>query len=83
MQGTLKTLIRIAYGVSPDQVEGGPNWIDQEHYEVAAKADGAADTPQLLLMLQTLLTERFQLQFHRETKTMSGYALVVAKGGIR
>ncbi|SPE40254.1 conserved hypothetical protein [Candidatus Sulfopaludibacter sp. SbA3] len=32
-------------------------------------------------MLQTLLAERFKLAFHRETKELSVYALVVAKGG--
>jgi uncharacterized protein (TIGR03435 family) len=30
-------------------------------------------------MLQTLLADRFKLEFHRETKTASGYALVRGK----
>ncbi len=83
MQGTLKSLIEIAYGISPDLIEGGPNWVDQEHYEIDAKAATAANTPELLLMLQTLLADRFMLQFHRETRNVSGYALVVTKDGIR
>ncbi len=32
-------------------------------------------------MLRSLLAERFELQVHREKKTISIYALVVAKGG--
>jgi uncharacterized protein (TIGR03435 family) len=32
-------------------------------------------------MLQTLLKDRFQLQFHRETKELPVYALVAAKSG--
>ncbi len=32
-------------------------------------------------MLQALLQDRFQLKTHLETKDVSGYALVVAKGG--
>ena len=34
-------------------------------------------------MLQNLLTERFGLQLHRETKEVSGYVFVVAKGGMK
>lgn len=34
-------------------------------------------------MLQTLLTDRFGLKLHRETKDAPGYALVVAKNGPR
>jgi uncharacterized protein (TIGR03435 family) len=30
-----------------------------------------------------MLTERFQLRFHRETREIPGYALVVAKGGLK
>src|ERR1035438_7135702 len=33
------------------------------------------------LMLQTLLTDRFQLKIRRETREFSVYDLVVAKGG--
>jgi uncharacterized protein (TIGR03435 family) len=33
------------------------------------------------LMLQALLAERFGLAVHHETKDISGYALIVAKGG--
>ncbi len=32
-------------------------------------------------MLQTLLAERFQLKFHRETRELPAYLLVIAKGG--
>jgi uncharacterized protein (TIGR03435 family) len=32
-------------------------------------------------MLQTLLVERFKIVTHRETKELSGYALVVGKNG--
>ena len=32
-------------------------------------------------MLQTLLVERFKLAFHRESRTVNGYALTLAKGG--
>jgi uncharacterized protein (TIGR03435 family) len=31
--------------------------------------------------MQKLLADRFQLQFHHETREMAAYALVIAKGG--
>jgi uncharacterized protein (TIGR03435 family) len=77
---TLSQYIQWAYGVQAFQVSG-PSWIDAERFDVAAKAAGPAPKEQLRLMLQTLLKERFQLAFHRESKELPGYALLVAKGG--
>jgi uncharacterized protein (TIGR03435 family) len=79
LQGTLKSIIRTAYGVQPNQIEGGPKWIDEEHYEIDARAIGPAQGQPLLDMLQTLLSERFKLELHRETKVTLGYALVRGK----
>jgi hypothetical protein len=38
-------------------------------------------TISIVLRLRTLLAERFKLAFHRETKDIAVYALVVAKDG--
>ncbi len=83
MQGTVRTIIRVAYNVSSDRIEGGPKWLDDEHYEINAKAEGPAQSDELRAMLQTLLTERFDLEFHRVTKTISAYALTIANGGLK
>jgi uncharacterized protein (TIGR03435 family) len=80
---TLKNCIRYAYTVAGDQVVGGPAWIDERRYDILAKADHAAGEPELLTMLQPLLTDRFKLEFHHETRTLAGYSLEVAKGGIK
>lgn len=80
---TLKGLISIAYQVRDFQVAGGPKWIDGDRFDINAKAEGPADDPQLLAMLQTLLTDRFQLAFHHEQKVGPAYALVVAKSGLK
>ncbi len=77
---TLRTCIRWAYGVGEYQVNG-PDWINSERYEIIAKAAGPAPDTELRFMLQTLLAERFQLKLHHDSKTMSIYALTVAKGG--
>jgi uncharacterized protein (TIGR03435 family) len=63
-----------------DQVFG-PNWLDQNEYDIDAKVTSVATREQLALMLQSLLAERFHLQQHRETREMRVYELVVDKSG--
>ena len=79
----LRELVRFAYQVQDFQLEGVPAWASTERYDIIAKAEG--DPPpvlpgtgpdQLMLMLRTLLAERFQLKLHNETKEMPIYALV-------
>jgi uncharacterized protein (TIGR03435 family) len=77
---TLKELVEGAYSLEKYQVMGGQEWIESVRFEVLGKAAGVANRQQLLLMLQPLLAERFRLTFHRATKEMAVYALVVAKG---
>jgi uncharacterized protein (TIGR03435 family) len=66
-------------------IKGGPDWIriGDDPFNVEAKAEdpGKATEQQLLQMLQALLIERFQMKFHRETKDVPGFALVVGKNG--
>jgi uncharacterized protein (TIGR03435 family) len=80
---TLKGLICIAYHMKDVQVSGGPKWVDGDRFDINAKSAGGEDEPQLVIMLQSLLAERFQLVFHHEEKTSSNYALVVAKSGLK
>jgi uncharacterized protein (TIGR03435 family) len=77
----LRFLISLAYGVQPNQVLGGPNWIDSQAYDVVAKPGGTVSEGQLSLILQALLGDRFKLKIHRETREVPVYALTVAKGG--
>jgi uncharacterized protein (TIGR03435 family) len=80
---SLRSLIRVAYGVNQYQVIGGPKWMDSDRYNISAKAAGPAKDPELVLMLQTLLAERFKVEVHRQSKPVPGYALVVAKSGLK
>jgi uncharacterized protein (TIGR03435 family) len=52
-------------------------------YELIASASPDTTDGQMREMLQTLLAERFQMQSHRVTKEQEGYALTVAKGGVK
>jgi uncharacterized protein (TIGR03435 family) len=78
---SLKNLIESAYRLKTYQLSGWPRWAETERYDITAKAEGNANFTQMMLMIQTLLVNRFQLKFHREPKEYAGYALVVAKGG--
>ena len=80
---TLKLLIAMAYSLNPKTISGGPDWVDSQHYDIAAVTPGDVrpTREEQMAMLRSLLTERFKLGFHRETKEYSIYALDVAKGG--
>ena len=77
--GMMQALIW-AYKISPLQISN-PQLIGSDRYDILAKANGPAKTDEMRVMLQALLAERFKLTLHRETKEMSAYALVEAKGG--
>jgi len=72
-----------AYKLRTFQVSGAPVWRDEtgriQLYDIEAKAPGdrVPGMDEVRQMLQTLLAERFQLKFHRETKELPVYDLVV------
>jgi uncharacterized protein (TIGR03435 family) len=76
----LRTAMAWAYSVQGAQIYG-PLLLDTERYDIFAKAAGAVGEEQLRVMLQKLLADRFKLTFHRTSKEMPAYVLVVAKGG--
>jgi uncharacterized protein (TIGR03435 family) len=65
-------------------ISGGPGWLDSDHYDITAKADGNPPVEVMLgPMLQTLLEDRFELKLHRETRQVPAYALTVVKSGLK
>lgn len=79
---TLGRLIYTAYDVPFDQMSG-PAWLQEEHYDIAAKVPPGASADQVKLMWQDLLADRFGLVFHRDPKEFPVYELTVAKGGAK
>jgi uncharacterized protein (TIGR03435 family) len=79
---SVRNIIQAAYGLKDNQFSG-PSWLDIDRYSIEAKAETKVEEKQLLLMLQTLLADRFKLAVHREQKMVPGYALVVAKSGLK
>jgi uncharacterized protein (TIGR03435 family) len=76
---TLKQMITVAYRIKPEQVAGGPAWMDADRYDMNAKAERPSSLEELHVMLQDLLADRFKLRFHRESKELPMYALTVDK----
>jgi uncharacterized protein (TIGR03435 family) len=77
---SMADLLRTAYDVKPFQISG-PDWINNERFDITARMPEGSTKEQAPKMLQTLLAERFQLKVHRENRENNVYALVVAKGG--
>jgi uncharacterized protein (TIGR03435 family) len=82
----LIALIRNAYRLQDSQLVGGPDWIETTRYDITAKAEGDLAAPSPLgppntgmLMLQSLLEERFKLRVHREPREVPIYTLVRAR----
>jgi uncharacterized protein (TIGR03435 family) len=83
---TARQLIANAYDVKDDQVSGGPDWVGSAGYDIEAKVTDPDGPHQLTKAqrtqaLQALLSDRFKLAVHAETKDAPIYALTIAKGG--
>jgi uncharacterized protein (TIGR03435 family) len=83
----LRDLVAGAFGVEItkryERILGGPGWIDSDKYRIDAVAPNpsAVTEAQLKGMLQDMLADRFKLQIHKETRPLSGYALLVSSKG--
>ena len=79
---TLAECIRFAYDISSDELLSGPDWIKNRAVRFDILAKTAPDTPrsQALLMLRTLLEDRFKLEIRREPRVLSYFALTAPNG---
>ncbi len=59
----------------------GPGWLDTQIVQVDATMPPDTTKAQFQEMLRNLITDRFQLKQHTETKQVTGYSLVVARNG--
>jgi uncharacterized protein (TIGR03435 family) len=82
-----QTLLLGAYQLQPYQLQGAPSWIRDERYDIIARLDPQiagrlqpdGHPPTWALALRNLLKERARLSFHRETRQLPIYALVMAR----
>jgi uncharacterized protein (TIGR03435 family) len=69
-----------AYDVKTYQVYG-PDWLNTERYDIIARVPAGATKEQVNVMWQTLLTERFGIVLHHESRQFQVEELVIDKGG--
>ena len=79
---SLRDCMRYAWEVKDYQISG-PEWVMSDRWDITAKLPSGATTDQVPEMLQNLLTDRFKLAIHHESKEFAVYALILAKGGIK
>jgi uncharacterized protein (TIGR03435 family) len=78
----LRDLVFRAYGLIDIQQQiVGPEWIDMDRFDLAAKIPPGTTKEQFQQMLQNLLADRFKLAVHHETKVLQVYELVPGKNG--
>ena len=75
---TARNIIRTAYGLQGSQVVGGPAWLDNERFDVVAKAAAPFNQSDGQAMLRALLAERFGLVAHLEARDMPVFLMRVA-----
>lgn len=75
-------------GINKEQVVGEPPWTSTDGFDIDAKvapADvstlGKMNFDQRRAMFKAILTDRFKLAVHHETRELPIYMLVIAKGG--
>ena len=81
----LLNYIIFAYKLTSTQVQSVqtqlPKWASTNHYDIEAHAAGNPAKDQYRLMMQALLTNRFKLALHYETKQVPVMALELDKPG--
>lgn len=93
---TLQYLMMNAFDIQPFQLSGGPGWADVERYEIVATPPASSKSSQSRppyskappneeqrQMMQSLLMDRFELKYHRETREGPVYLLVKGRGELK
>jgi uncharacterized protein (TIGR03435 family) len=80
---SLADCLHYAYSLSNNDQIAGPAWVKDKltRFDIVAKAPANATDGQIRLMLQNLLTARFQIAMHREQRTLRYMALTVGRKG--
>jgi uncharacterized protein (TIGR03435 family) len=76
-------LIENAFNVPAVEILGAPPWVKSKCFRIEARGGDNTSNAQLLLMLQSLLEDRFQLKTHREARQLPVYLLQPARSGLK
>jgi uncharacterized protein (TIGR03435 family) len=76
----LRTLMMQAWGLRDYQIIGGPSWITTDRFSINAKAEKNVPRDQVLLMLRSLIVERFNLKYRGEKRELPAYVITTLPG---
>jgi uncharacterized protein (TIGR03435 family) len=80
---SLHFLILQAFGIEEFQLTGTAGWMKSDLYSIYAAAGRRVSSPEMMAMLRNMLSSRFHLIFHRETRELPVYALTVDVKGAK
>ena len=75
---SVRLLLRNAFRVQDDRLVGVPGWADTDRYSILAKAPDGASVSSVPTMLANLMTDRFSLTAHTETRESQTFDLLPA-----
>lgn len=80
---TVREIVAYAYGIpNPlrfSRISAGPKWLNEDRFDIVAKANGDVSTDQLRVMLRALLADRFRMVARNTTADMPIYALRLSR----
>jgi uncharacterized protein (TIGR03435 family) len=77
---TMVDLIANAYNADPEEVTGGPSWLELDLYDILAKAPASTSPDNVRLMLRSLLADRFKLVARTSIVSQPAFILTGAAG---
>lgn len=78
----LRGIIVQSFRTTGNMVFGGPDWIQNENYDITGKGpDPKMTNPQVWEMMRSLLIDRFHLKYHIENREMAVFALTIGPRG--
>jgi uncharacterized protein (TIGR03435 family) len=80
---SLRELIMLAFGLQQPAQLSGPDWLEKERFDIVAKVPAGSTKDQVNIMLRSLLTDRFKIEIHHETRNLPIYELTLANGGLK
>jgi len=79
----IKLVIALMYRIPMRQIEGGPDWLNTDRFDIEARVDGTYSVEDLHTMFQNLLADRFGLKFHKDIREGNVYALTIDPSGLK
>jgi uncharacterized protein (TIGR03435 family) len=76
----VRLMLRNAFRVQDHHLIGVPDWANTDRYSVVAKAPSGAPVTAMPTMLKNLMVDRFNLAFHRETREVETFDLMLDNG---